>query len=115
MDKKALQTIFCSVFTFNYVTNKLFQNLKNIMHIKKKAFSNSLTLAYVKSHNYNLDSNLENNKDKNTMVSFLSPLSSISCFFAFVQSAYDTNKIFRWLFLALLVYQARAKNSQNKL
>lgn len=36
IDKKAIQTIFCSVFTFNHVANKLSPNLKNIMYIKKK-------------------------------------------------------------------------------
>lgn len=52
MDKKVMQTIFCLVFTFNRVANKLSLNLKDIVHIKKKISSNSLMLTRVKSHNY---------------------------------------------------------------
>lgn len=115
IDKKALQTIFCLVLTFNYVTNKLSQSFKNIIRIKKNAFSNSLTLAHIKSHNYDLDSNFENNKDKNTMVLFLSPFSSIPCSSTFVQSTCNTDEIFCQLFSILLVDQACAKNSQNEL
>lgn len=58
IDKKALQKIFHSVLIFNHVTNKYSQNFKDIIYIKKKDFSNLLTLIYVKSHNYNLNNNL---------------------------------------------------------
>lgn len=57
MDKKAIQTIFCLVFMFNHVANKLSPNLKNIMRIKKKTSSNLLTLVHIKPQNYNQDNN----------------------------------------------------------
>lgn len=62
IDKKAMQTIFCLVLTFNHVTNKLSPNLKNIVHIKKKTFSDLLMLACIKSHNYVQDNNNEDTK-----------------------------------------------------
>lgn len=40
-------------------------------------------LVHIKPHNYNLNSNLKNNKDKNTIVFFLSLFSNVLCFFAF--------------------------------
>ena len=42
IDKKVMQTIFCLVFTFNYVANKLFPNLKDTMRIKRKTLFDSL-------------------------------------------------------------------------
>lgn len=104
IDKKTLQIIFCLVLTFNHVTNKFSQNLKDIVHIKKKAPFNPLTLACIKLHSYNLDSNLENNKDENTMISPLFLFSNILCSLAFVQSAYDTDEVFYQLFSILPVY-----------
>lgn len=115
IDKKALQIIFRSILTFNHVTNELSQNLKDIVRIKKEAPSNLLTLAHIKPHNYDLDSNLENSKDEDTMVPLLSPLFSILCSPAFVRSARDTDEVSCQLFLALPVYQARAKNSRDEL
>lgn len=81
------------------------------MHIKKKTLFDHLMLAYVKSHNYNLDSNLEKNKDKDTIISFLSSFSNMSSSLAFVWSACNTNKVSCSLFSALLVYQAHIKDS----
>lgn len=104
IDKKALQIIVCLVLTFNHVTNKLSQNHKNIVCIKKKAPSDPLTLAHVKTHNYDLDINLENNKDKDIMIPPLFLSSSILYFPAFVQSARDTDEIFHQLFSTLPVY-----------
>ena len=110
IDKKAMQIIFCLVFTFNHVANKLFSNLKNIVHNKKKPPSNFLTLAHVQSHNYNQDSNEENIK-----IPFLFQFSSTICLFVFVRSAYDTNNVSYKFFVALPAHQARAKNSRDKL
>ena len=53
MDKKAMQTIFCSVLMFNHVANEPFPNLKDIVRIKKETLSDSLMLARIKPHNYN--------------------------------------------------------------
>lgn len=58
MDKKTLQIIFYLILTFNYITNKLSQNIKDIVPIKKKVSSNFSILAYVKPHYYDLDNNL---------------------------------------------------------
>lgn len=69
----------------------------------------------MKSQNYNLDSNLKNNKDEDIISFFLSPFFSISCFLAFIQSAYNTDEIFCQLFLTFPVYQACIKDSGNKL
>lgn len=52
MNKKAMQTIFYLVLTFNHVVNKLSPNLIDIVHIKKEILSNLLTLTFVKPHNY---------------------------------------------------------------
>lgn len=79
MNKKAMQTIFCSVFIFNHVTNKLSSNLKNIVRIKKETSSNLLTPAHIKPHNYNQDSN-----EENTKIPPSSLFSSIVCSLAFV-------------------------------
>lgn len=115
IDKKALQIIFCLVFTFNHIPNKLFHNLKNLMHIKKKAFSNFLTLARIKLYNYNLDSNLQNIKDENTIVPPLFLFSNTRYLLAFVQSACDINEQSCQFFSTLLMYQACTKDSQDKL
>ena len=79
MDKKAMQTIFCSVLTFNHIANKLFPNLKDIMHIKKKTPSDPLTLAYIKPHNYDQNSN-----EEDITIPPSPPFSSIVCLPAFV-------------------------------
>lgn len=110
MNKKAMQTIFCSVFTFNHVTNELSLNLKDIVRIKKKTSSNPLTPAYIQPHNYNQDSN-----EENTKIPPLSLLSSIVCSLAFVRLANDTNNIFRKLFVTLPAHQARIINNRNEL
>lgn len=68
MNKKALQTIFCSVFIFNHITNKISQNLKDIVRIKKETHFCPLMLPYVKTHNHNLDTNLKNHKDKDIII-----------------------------------------------
>lgn len=110
MDKKTMQTIFCLVLTFNYVANELSPNLKDIVHIKRKTPSNSLTLASIKTPNYNQDSN-----EDNTKIHSSSPFFSIVCSPAFIQSAHDTNNISHKPFVALATHQACAKNSQNEL
>ena len=110
IDKKAMQTIFRSVLTFNHVANELSPNLKDIVRIKKKTPSDLLTLARVKSHNYNQDNNKEDIKIPSS-----SPFSSTVCSPAFVQSAHDTDNISRKLFVALPAHQARAKNSRDEL
>ena len=110
MDKKAMQTIFRSVLTFNHVANKLSPNLKNIVRIKKETPSDPLTLACVKPHNYNQDNNEEDIK-----ISPSSPFSSTVCSPAFVRLAHDTDDVSRKLFVALPAHQARAKNSKDEL
>ncbi len=110
MDKKAMHTIFCLVFTFKHIANKLSLNLKDIICIKRETLSKSLILAYVKPHNYDQDSNKDDTK-----ILPLSLFSSIVCLPAFVQLAYDIDKIFCKLFVALPVQQARAKNNRNEL
>lgn len=114
MDKKTLQIIFCSVLTFNHVTNKLFQNLKVIICIEKKASSNFLMLAHIKLYNHDLDSNLQN-KDEYTMAS--SPLSFSSKIYASAldRSVYDMEEIFHQLCLTLPVYQTCVKESRDEL
>ena len=72
IDKKAMQIIFCLVFTFNYVANKLSPNLKDIVCIKKKTLSDFWTLIHIKPHNYDQDSN-----EKNIKIPPLSPFFSI--------------------------------------
>lgn len=57
-----MQIIFCLIFTFNYIANKLSLNFKNIIYIKKKPLSNPLILTYIKSYNYNQNSNEEDYK-----------------------------------------------------
>ncbi len=79
MDKKSMQIIFCSVLKFNYDANELSPNLKNIVDIKRETLSDLLTLAHVKSHNYDQDSNED---DINIPSSSL--FSSIVSLFAFV-------------------------------
>ena len=110
IDEKAMQTIFYSVFMFNHVANKLPPNLKDIVRIKKKPPSNLLTLARVKPHNYNQDSNEENIK-----IPLSSLFSSIVCLPTFVQSTHSTNNVSQKLFVALLAHQVRAKNSRDEL
>ena len=110
IDKKAMQTIFCLVFIFNHIANKLSPNLKDIVRIKKKTPSNPLMLARFKPHNYNQDSNKEDIK-----IPSLSPFSSTVCLSAFVQFAHDTNNISCKLFMALSMHQSHAKNSKDKL
>ena len=105
-----MQIIFCLVFTFNHITNKLSPNLKNIMHIKKETFSDLLTLVHVKPHNYNQDSN-----EDNTKISSSSPFSSTIWSSTFVRLAHDTDNIFCKFFVALLAHQVYTKNSWNKL
>lgn len=83
------------------------------MRIQKEASSDPLMLADIKTHNYDLNSNIENNKDEDTMVPPLSPFFSIPCSLPFVQSARDMDGVFCQFFLALPVYQTRAKNSQD--
>ena len=94
-----MQTIFCSVLTFNHVANELSSNLKDVVHIKKATSSDPLTLAHIKPHNYNQDSNKED---------IIIPLSSlfftIVCLPTFVQLAHDTDDVSRKLFLALPTY-----------
>ncbi len=108
MDKKAMQTIFCLVFTFNYVANKLFLNLKDILHIKGKSFSGPLKLVCIKSQNYDQDSN-----ENNTKIPLLSLFSSIVYLPTFVQLTHDTNNNFCKLFVTIPAYQAYAKNNKN--
>ena len=110
MDKKAMQTIFRSVLTFNHVANELSPNLKDIVRIKKETPSDPLTLARVKPHNYDQDSNEEDIK-----IPPSSPFSSTVCSPAFVRSAHDTDDVSRKLFVALPAHQARAKNSKDEL
>ncbi|MCJ1343643.1 hypothetical protein MMC31_001839 [Peltigera leucophlebia] len=110
MDKKAMQTIFRSIFTFNHVTNELSPNLKNIVRIKKKTPSNFLTLACVKSHNYNQDCN-----EEDTKIPPSPPFSSTVCLSAFVQLAHDIDNVSRKLFVALSAHQAQAKNNSDEL
>ena len=110
MDKKAMQTIFRSVLTFNHIANELSPNLKDIVRIKKETPSDPLTLAHVKPHNYDQDSNEEDIK-----IPPSSPFSSIVCSPAFVRSAHDTDNVSCKLFVALLAHQARAKNSRDEL
>lgn len=68
-------------------------------------------LANIKSHNYNFDSNLQNNKNKDAMVLPLFLFFNIPYSLAFVQLTRDTDEVSYQLFLALLVYQAYAKDS----
>ncbi len=110
IDKKAMQIIFCSVLTINHIANKLSSNLKDIMRIKRETPSDPLTLAHVKTHNYDQDSNEDNIK-----ILSLSPFSSTIYLLAFIRLAHDTDNISYKLFMAPLVHQACAKNSQNKL
>ena len=79
IDKKAMQTIFRSVFTFNHVANELSPNLKDIVRINKKTSSDPLMLVRIKLHNNDQDSNEEDIK-----ISFLSPFSNTVCLHAFV-------------------------------
>ena len=110
MDKKAMQIIFCSIFMFNHLANELFPNLKDIVRIKKKPPSDLLTLAHVKPHNYNQDSNEEDIK-----IPPSSPFYSILYSPAFVRSAHDIDDVSRKFFMALSMHQARAKNSRDEL
>ncbi|MCJ1349321.1 hypothetical protein MMC31_007557 [Peltigera leucophlebia] len=105
-----MQTIFCSVLTFNHVANKLSPNLKDIVRIKKKTPSNPLTLARVKPHNYDQDSN-----EKDTKIPPSSPFSSTICSPVFVRSAHDTDDVSCKLFVALPAHQAQAKNNRDEL
>lgn len=95
---------------FNHIANKLPTNLKNIIYIKKNLFSNFLTLARVKSYNYNLDINKKDSKIPLLSLFFYIVYSSF-----FVHSIYNTNNISHKLFMVLSVYQARAKDSKNEL
>lgn len=102
--------IFCLVLMFNYIANKLLPNLKDIMYIKKNPFSNPLTLMYIKSHNYNMNTNKENTK-----IFFLSLFFSIVYSPAFIYSTYNINNISCKFFMTLLVYQAYVKDSKDEL
>ena len=102
--------MFYLVLTFNYIANELFPNLKNIMQIKKKTSSNPLTLARVKPYNYKQDG-----IEKDIKISLLFLFSNKVCLPAFIQLAYNIDNISYKLFMALPVYQARAKNSRDKL
>lgn len=110
MDKKAMQTIFHLVLTFNYIANKLSPNRKNIIRIKKKTPSIFLMLACIKSHNYNQDSN---KKDIKILLLFL--FSSTVCSPIFVRLAHNINDVSRKHFVALPIYQVYAKNNRDKL
>ncbi|MCJ1348461.1 hypothetical protein MMC31_006693, partial [Peltigera leucophlebia] len=110
IDKKAMQIIFHSVLTFNHVANELSPNLKDIVRIKKETPSDPLTLARVKPHNFDQDSNEEDNK-----IPPSSPFSSTICSPAFVRLAHDTDDVSRKLFVALPAHQARAKNNRDEL
>lgn len=110
IDKKAMQIIFCLIFIFNYIANKLFLNFKDIVHIKKNPPFDLLTLTYIKSHNYNQNSN-----EKDYKIPPLFPFSSIIYLLVFVRLAYDTNNISYKLFVALPIHQACAKNNRDKL
>lgn len=105
-----MQTIFCSVLTFNHVANELSPNLKNIVRIKRKTPSDLLTLARLKPYNYDQDSN-----EDNTKIPLLSPFSSTLCSPASIELAHDIDNISHKLFVALPVHQARTKNSRNEL
>lgn len=72
-------------------------------------------LACIKSHNYDLDNNLKNNKDEDIMVFFLFLFSIILYSSTFVQSVYYINEVSYQFFLALSVYQIYTKNNQDKL
>lgn len=109
MDKKAMQIIFCLVFTFNHIANELFPNLKDIMRIKKETLSNFLMLLHVNPHNYDQDNN-----EKDTKIPPLSPFSSTVCSLAFIQLAHHTNNVSRRVFITLLVHQAHANNNRDE-
>lgn len=71
--------------------------------------------AHIKPHNYDLDNNLENNKDEDIMVLFLALLFSIPYYLTFVQLVCNIDEVFYQLYLALPIYQAYTKNCQDKL
>ena len=114
IDKKALQTIFCLILTFNHVTNKLFQNLKDIIHIIKEVSFDFLMLVHIKSHNYDLDNNFSNKAEETIRPPpFL--FSSILISLALVRSTCDIDEVSCQFFLTLPVYQTRTKDSKDKL
>lgn len=112
IDKKSMQIIFCSVLKFNHDANKLSPNLINIMGIKRKTLSDLLTLAHVKPHNYDQDSNEDNIKIPSSSL-----FSSTVSLFAFVQSVLDTNNIFTnflWLYQYIKPAQRRVRINNKK-
>lgn len=80
------------------------------MRTKKEILSDFLTLVRVKPHNYNKDSN-----EEDTKIHPSSPFFSIVYSSAFVQLAHDTDNVSCKIFVALPVYQARAKNGRDEL